>query len=215
MWGKDFLSRQIKRAARKSGPSSWRNAFRSVELIVHAGPQDVVGDVRTVADDEIVPGRRHDVRGERSRDGSEICAEIFDLARPMSQEDSFDAAADGPSKLDGAVAQTAAARHDRDAIDALRADQACAADIVGDADFAIGQAAGQVSEGRWVDSWADATAKRAEPFELLAQAVGYRERGHVEWGRVADMSPCASSIQDRGRAAGAHDGRTASLARAL
>src|SRR4029077_3562694 len=31
----------------------------------------------------------------------------------------------------------------------------------------------------------------------------------------ADMSPCASSVQERGRAAGAHDGRSASLARAL
>src|SRR4029077_3019426 len=124
--------------------------------------------MRAVAGDKVVASRRDDGRDERSRNGSEIDIEIFDLARPMAPKHGFDAAADSPSDCDGAVADAPSHRHESGPISALRADNVDTADCVGHVHMAISQSTGHVRESLRRYGGTDTTTKRAKPVQFLA-----------------------------------------------
>src|SRR5882762_5124962 len=70
---------------------------RSVELVVQADPQDVIGDLRAEVAHHEAAAERGDRRDERAAvDRAEVDVEIFDLAGPVAAKAAFEAGANGP-----------------------------------------------------------------------------------------------------------------------
>src|SRR5580700_11977323 len=154
MSGKTLLDYQMKRAARESGPLSWRKVSRSVEVVVQADAHHVVGDV--CAQNDRAEQRTHSYKSIIDR--TVVHIEIFELCRPIAGYDTFDAAASGPAGPVGA-----------EAIGQDAAGEGAASNGEGFValDFAVGETARGVEQPSGTCQDADPSADRAEPGQLF------------------------------------------------